>query len=85
MSKAETEAAEKRAREAAEAYPESDPRHHTAYIRSILMGLSEHLERDVAKVEDPRAEALFETTREVIGGLQKAYEHFDAKSESAWR
>jgi len=40
---------------------------------------------DVGRVEDPRAEALFETTAEVLSGLRKAYEHYEKKSEEAWR
>jgi len=40
---------------------------------------------DVSKVEDPHARALFETTAEVLTGLVKAYEHFDQRSEQAWR
>jgi len=36
-------------------------------------------------VEDPHARALFETTAEVLTGLVKEYEHFDQRSEQAWR
>ena len=35
----------------------------------MLSGVRDHLRQDVSKVEDPRAEALFETTAEVLGGL----------------
>ena len=66
-------------------YAESDPRHHTGNIRDMLEDLIQHLREDVTKVDDPRAEALFETTAEVLGGLVTAYEHFDGKAEEAWR
>lgn len=66
-------------------YPETDPRHHTAKVRCMLDDLVAHLRKDVEKVDDPRAEALFETSAEVLGGLATAYEHFDSKVETAWR
>jgi len=56
-------------REDRERYAESDPRHHTIKIRGMLSEVRDHLREDVSKVEDPRAEALFETTAEVLGGL----------------
>jgi hypothetical protein len=39
----------------------------------------------VGKVDDPKAQALFETTAEVLGGLVVAFEHFERRSEAAWR
>ena len=70
---------------AANNFPESDPRHHTTQIKRRLQELIDHLRDDVGEVEDPRAEALFETSAEVLGGLKKAYEHFEKKNEEAWR
>ena len=64
---------------------ESDPRHHTIKIRGMLSDVRDHLRQDVRKVEDPRAEALFETTAEVLGGLITAYEHYEHGAEEAWR
>jgi len=66
-------------------YPESDPRHHTLKIRSMLNDVIEHTREDVGKVNDPKAQALFETTAEVLLGLVNAYEHFEQRSEQAWR
>ena len=65
-------------------HTESDPRHHTGNIRDMLEDLIQHLREDVSKVDDPRAQALFETTAEVLGGLVTAYEHYDSKAEEAW-
>ena len=45
----------------------------------------QHIREDVTKVSDPKAQALFETSAEVLGGLITAYEHFEQKSEPAWR
>jgi hypothetical protein len=66
-------------------FPEGDPRHHTAKLKQMLTEVIEHARKDVAKVNDPKAQALFETTAEVLGGLKKAYEHFEQHSEGAWK
>ena len=68
-----------------ERYEESDPRHHTIKIRGMLADVRDHLRGNVGKVDDPRAEALFETTAEVLGGLITAYEHYERGAEEAWR
>jgi len=63
----------------------SDPQHHTAKIKGMLNDVINHVRGDVDKVEDPKAQALFETTAEVVQGLVRAYDHFEQKSEAAWR
>jgi len=65
--------------------PESDPRHHTSYVREQFEHLSEHLREDVEKVGDPQAKALFETSAEVLDGLSKAFQHYEERSEPAWK
>ena len=65
--------------------PVSDPRHHTARIKGMLTEAMNHDREDVAKVDDPKAEALFETTAEVLQGLITAYEHFERGAEEAWQ
>ena len=47
--------------------------------------LIEHLREDVGKVTEPKAQALFETSAEVLTGLVKALEDYEKKSEAAWR
>lgn len=66
-------------------FPESDPRHHTAKLRQMLQDALNHAREDVQKVSDPKAQALFETTAEVLAGLTKAYEHFEGRTEPAWK
>jgi len=51
----------------------------------MLHDVVQHAREDVDKVDDPRAKALFETTAEVLTGLVNAYEHFERRSEPAWR
>jgi fido (protein-threonine AMPylation protein) len=62
-----------------------DPREHTRKIKSMLRETMEHVRQDVPRVSDPKAQALFETSAEVLGGLITAYEHFEQRSEAAWR
>jgi hypothetical protein len=63
---------------------ESDPRHHTANIKVMLNDLNNHLKEDIGKVDDPQARALFETTREVVNGLSKAFTDYE-QNKPAWR
>jgi hypothetical protein len=66
-------------------YAEKDPRHHTAKLKQMLRDVVEHAREDIGKVTDPRAQALFETTAEVLIGLQKAYQDYEERSEQAWK
>jgi hypothetical protein len=62
-----------------------DPRAHTANVRKEFRILIDHLRGDTEKIDDPKAQALFETAAEVISGLDTAFEHYEEKSESAWK
>jgi len=66
-------------------FPESDPRHHTANIKQMLNEAANHCREDVGKITEPKAQALFETTAEVLKGLVTAYDHYEAGSEKAMR
>jgi hypothetical protein len=66
-------------------YPENDPRHHATQVRERFHELVEHLRSDVTKVTDPRAEALFETSAEVLAGLEKAFADYEQHNEPAWQ
>ena len=68
-----------------ETFPEDDPRHHTIRLKTMLREVADHARQDVGKVEDPKAKALFEVTAEVVGGLVTAFEHFERRTEEAWR
>lgn len=65
--------------------PESDPNRHTMQVRARLTELTEHLREDVQKVDDPSFKALFETTAEVLAGLEKAFAGYEEKTGDAWR
>lgn len=64
---------------------EKDPRYHAQHIQRMLREVMDHAREDVSKVDDPKAQALYETTAEVLGGLATAYEHYLQRSEEAWR
>jgi hypothetical protein len=44
-----------------------------------------HLREDVGNITEAKAQALFETSAEVLTGLVKAVEDFEKKTEAAWR
>ena len=61
-----------------------DPRYHARNIEARLTETIKHLRDDSEKVHDPKAQALFETTAEVLKGLATSYEHYEEK-RPAWR
>lgn len=64
---------------------QSDPRYHTTNIRRMLSELIDHARDGSAKVSDPKARALFETTSEVLIAVRKAFEDYERRNEPAWR
>lgn len=62
----------------------ADPKVHSENIQRQLDELVQHVRADVERVNEPRFEALLETTAEVLTGLKTAYQHYDKKSEKAW-
>jgi TATA-binding protein-associated factor Taf7 len=62
-----------------------DPRHHTQMMQQRLQQTIDHLRKDIEKVDEPQFKAMFETSAEVLGGLVKAFKHYEQKNESAWR
>jgi hypothetical protein len=63
----------------------NNPIHHTQKIKAQMRQLTNHLREDVGKVTEPKAQALFETSAEVLTGLVKAFDDFEKKGEAAWR
>ena len=62
-----------------------DARVHTAQLRAEMEQLIDHLRRDIGLVDEPRAKAMFETTAEVLLGLTKTYQDYDAGREAAFK
>jgi hypothetical protein len=63
----------------------NEPQAHTKNIRGEFRALIQHLRDDVKRVDEPQARALFETAAEVITGLDTAFQHYEEKSEQAWK
>jgi hypothetical protein len=63
---------------------ESDPKHHAKKLKQMLNETAQHAREDVLKISDPKAQALFETTAEVLLGLAKAYDDYEQGREVAW-
>ena len=53
--------------------------------RFLDLRFIEHLREGVGKVTEPKAQALFETSAEVLTGLVKAFDDYEKKSQAAWR
>jgi hypothetical protein len=51
----------------------------------MLSELIDHARDDVAKVSDPKARALCETTSEVLIAVRKAFEDYERLNEPACR
>lgn len=62
-----------------------DPRHHTQKMQKALKDIRNHLREDIQKVDEPQLKAMFETSAEVLGGLEKAFKDYEQKNEKAWR
>jgi hypothetical protein len=63
----------------------TDPMANARHLTLRLQDIRDRFREDLDKIEDPRAQVLFETTAEVLGGLIKALTEFQSKNESAWR
>lgn len=63
----------------------SDPKEHTQNIKSELQKLADHLRKDIGRVDDVRAKALFETSAEVLLGLKTAFTDYEEGEEEAWQ
>ena len=61
--------------------PNPDPRYHVANVKNELGELVQHLRADVRQFTEPKAQALFETSAEVLLGLQKAFADYERNVE----
>ncbi len=61
------------------------PAEHAQHIANMLQQAQQECRADIERIDDPKAQALFETVAEAIGGLMKALEHYQAGTEPAWQ
>ena len=57
----------------------------TEELHKKIKALRDELKAHAAEVDDPKCAALCETSGEVLGGLEEAFDHFLNKSEKAWQ
>ena len=62
-------------------YTEDNPRYHVVKVRGMLNSVMRHCREDIEKVAEPKAQALFETTAEVLNGLINAYRRYETELE----
>ena len=53
--------------------------------RQRLRDLISSFRKDGQQADNPMAGGLFETSAEVLVGLERAFDHFATRAESAWR
>lgn len=54
-------------------------------LHEKILGLRDELHDHASQTEEPKCAALCETSAEVLGGLETAFDHFINQSEEAWR
>jgi len=67
------------------AYDEKDPRYHSLKLKQMRNDVAAHAREDEFKVSDPKAQALFESTAEVLKGLVKVFSDFEEMREESWK
>lgn len=60
-------------------YREDTARYHVVKVRGMLNAVMRHCREDVDKVAEPKAQAMFETTAELLDGLINAYRRYEAE------
>jgi hypothetical protein len=52
-------------------------------MRRKLEAVKQHFREDINKVDEPQLKAMFETSAEVVAGLEKAFRDCEQKAEVA--
>jgi hypothetical protein len=63
----------------------SEDSYHSKNVRRMMKELVDHLRDDIGKIDDQQLKAIFETSAEVLTGLQKAIRDYEQKREEAWQ
>ena len=61
------------------------PQQHAGRIAQTLQQAQQECRADSGRVSDPKAQALFETVTEVLGGAMKALEDYQKRNEPGWQ
>jgi hypothetical protein len=62
----------------------NDPKEHAQNIEKFITQLKIFCHEEIRLIQEPKAKALFETTAEVLSGLEKAFSDYQAENEGAW-
>ncbi len=62
-----------------------DPKIVSKTVQNEISDLIEQLRDEIEKVEEPRFQALLETTAEVLIGLRTAYRDYNLGTEKSWK
>jgi hypothetical protein len=54
-------------------------------LRDKVHALRDELKTHAEETDGPKCAALCETSAEVLGGIEKAFDHYLEKSEKAWQ
>jgi hypothetical protein len=65
--------------------PNPDPQFHVMNVQKMMGELIRHLRDDIKQFDEPKAQALFETSAEVLQGLETAFSHYKAGVEPGMR
>jgi hypothetical protein len=60
-------------------YREDTARYHVVKVRGMLNAVMRHCREDIDKVAEPKAQAMFETTAELLDGLINAYRRYETE------
>ena len=60
-----------------------DPKVHAGNVQTMLTEVVDYLRADLGLINEPKAQALFETAAEVLIGLRTAFEHYEMGEEQA--
>ena len=66
-------------------YREDNPLYHVVKVRGMLGAVVKHCREDIGKVAEPKAQAIFETTAELLDGLINAYSRYERELEDKGR
>ncbi|AUN97441.1 hypothetical protein DOM21_14235 [Bacteriovorax stolpii] len=61
-----------------------DPKEQALNIAQSIYELKRYCHDESVHVKDPKAQALFETTAEVLAGLEKAFSDFQSENVGGW-
>jgi hypothetical protein len=62
-------------------YREDTARYHVVKVRGMLNAVMRHCREGIDKVAEPKAQAIFGNTAELLDGLINAYTRYEAELE----